>query len=263
MNISRQPLNDLLGEFPPITLSEMDAISLMNRVDSKYLTDSCVLVDILKDAVEEGYRIFEQNGERLHAYDSIYFDTPDLEMFTDHRRGKTTRQKVRTREYLDTHQCYLEVKNKNNHGRTKKERILISSEQFADYRVEDESVEWLAKRLEYDESSLSASMETSFRRITLVNGDLTERLTIDMDVAFRNLRNGTTSDLGQVVIIELKQDGRVPSQMKEILLRYRVKPVRVSKYCMGEVMTDQNILPGRFKQKVRIIEKINKNLYEK
>ena len=57
------------------------------------------------------------------------------------------------------------------------------------------------------------------------------------------------------VIIELKQDGRADSPMKRILLDHRVKPVRVSKYCIATTLTMPGIKSGRFKPKVRMIEK--------
>lgn len=120
MNIYLSRVSELLEKFPEISLSQMDSIRLMNRMDSKYLTDSAAVYDILQDALRCGYRVFTQESRRLHEYDSIYFDTADLRMFTDHRRGKADRQKVRTRSYVGTGQYYLEVKRKNNHGRTRK-----------------------------------------------------------------------------------------------------------------------------------------------
>jgi len=43
--------------------------------------------------------------------------------------------------------------------------------------------------------------------------------------------------------------------MKGILLDNRVKPVRVSKYCVAVTLTDPEVRPGRFNLKVRAIEK--------
>ena len=64
-----------------------------------------------------------------------------------------------------------------------------------------------------------------------------------------------------VSVIELKQDGHAASQMKGILLDNRVKPVRVSKYCVAVTLTDPSVKSGRFKVKVRAIEKtINKKI---
>lgn len=247
-----------LASFAPISLAEMDGIKLMNRVDKKYITYSHKLIDILKDASAQGYRVFENCGERLHGYDSVYFDTPELRMFTEHRRGKTVRQKVRTRVYKESGLCFLEVKRKNNHGRTKKKRTEAPSDCFEDFRSNGKLGLWLKGHSDYRVEDIGPSLETSFNRITLVNKGLSERLTIDCDVRFRNLRTGVSGGLGEAVIIELKQDGRLHSEMQDILLRHRVKPVRVSKYCIGIVSTAPSVHPGRFKTKLRLIEKINR-----
>lgn len=245
-----------LRSFAPISLEEMGGIKLMNRVDKKYLTDRERLIEILKDASAQGYRVFENYGERLHGYDSVYFDTPELRMFTEHRRGKNVRQKVRTRVYKESGLCFLEVKRKNNHGRTKKKRIEAPADCFEDFRSNEKLGLWLKGHSDYMVDSIEPSLETSFNRITLVNKGLSERLTIDCDVRFRNLRTGGSYELGDAVIIELKQDGRLRSEMQDILLRHRVKPIRVSKYCIGIVSTAPSVHPGRFKTKLRLIEKI-------
>lgn len=267
MNIPMQPPETdralLLERFEAITLEQMDSIRLMNRMDTKYVTDSLMLKSILEDALRRGYRVFETSGERAQGYDSIYFDTADLEMFTDHRRGKLVRQKVRTRLYLASGVCFLEVKKKNNHSRTRKKRIELSSDEFGDFRNDPSACLWLSSHSDYDACGISPSLKTSFRRVTLVNKALSERLTIDTSVCFRNLRTGISANLGSAVIIELKQDGRLRSEMKEILLSRRVKPFRISKYCIGTALTDSGVIAGRFKEKIRYIDKLNKNFYIK
>ena len=40
-------MNDILASMEPITLEEMDAIKLMNRVDTKFVTSGDVLRDVL------------------------------------------------------------------------------------------------------------------------------------------------------------------------------------------------------------------------
>jgi len=255
--------NSLLSRFEPITLERMDSIRLMNRIDTKFVTDTLMLKSILEDALNQGYMIFESDGERLHAYDSIYFDTDDLRMFTEHRRGKLARQKVRTRVYCESGLCFLEVKKKNNHSRTRKKRIEIPPADFQDFRSNPEACLWLSSHSDYSDDEVSPEVETFFNRITLVNKGLTERLTIDTSVAFMNLRTGASADLGAAVIIELKQDGRTHSEMKDILLKHRVKPFRISKYCIGVSLTDSRVRTGRFKEKIRYIDKLNKNFYIK
>ncbi len=252
-----------LNQFAPIRIEEMDSIKLMNRIDSKYLTDTLVLGEILSDALDSGYRIFENCGKRLLGYDSIYFDTEDIRMFTEHRRGKAAREKVRTRSYTDSGQYFLEVKRKDNHKRTRKKRITIPAEDFSDFRKEAETCGWLDTHSDYSSDILSPSLESTFKRITLVNRNLNERITIDTSVEFRNLRTKTVASLGAAAVIELKQDGRTGSQMKGILLKHRVKPIRISKYCIGIASTDSTVHPGRFKSKLRAIEKLNKQFYFK
>ena len=43
-----------LEKMSPVTLEEMDGIRLMNRIDSKYLTDEATLLGILSDAAAAG-----------------------------------------------------------------------------------------------------------------------------------------------------------------------------------------------------------------
>ena len=239
----------------PITLAEMDSIKLMNRIDSKYLTTEAVLLHILSAAAAAGYRVLVTEGVRISPYDSVYFDTAGLKMFYDHHNRRLVRQKVRTRSYVNSGTTFLEIKRKNNKGRTKKKRIGIPAGEMTDFRADTDACEYLASHSRFRADDLSPSVETLFHRITLVNPALSERLTIDTRLCFKNFRTGKETSLRDAVIIELKQDGRAASQMKNILLDLRVKPVRVSKYCIALTLTDPLAKTGRFKVKVRAIEK--------
>lgn len=239
----------------PIGLSEMDGIKLMNRVDTKYCTDRDTLLAVLADAASHGYRVLEVEGQRLNHYNSLYYDTDGLRMFLDHHNRRLRRQKVRTRVYA-TGETFLEVKRKSNRGRTKKKRVEIPAAEFADFRADSAASDFLTRISGYLPDELAPRMETIFDRITLVNAARTERLTIDTNLRFVNHDTGLTTELGPAVIIELKQDGRAGSEMKGILLDHRVKPVRVSKYCIGTTLTNPSVKSGRFKLKVRLIEKV-------
>ena len=239
----------------PISLAEMDSVKLMNRTDTKFLTDEQTLVGILEDAAAAGYRALETNGSKISDYDSIYFDTAGMRMFLDHHNKRLTRQKVRTRKYVASGDTFLEIKRKNNHGRTRKKRASIPEREFKDFSADNAACEYLAGHSWFTAPELSPSLETVFRRITLVNPDKTERLTIDSSLNFINLRGGGSSSLQNGVVIELKQDGRATSPMNAILLRHRVKPIRVSKYCIGVTLTYPDIKKNRFKLKIREIEK--------
>ena len=261
MSTSPKTLESVLETISPISLGEMDSIRLMNRIDTKYLTTEETLVRILKDAAARGYRALETGGSKIGSYDSLYFDTPDLRMFLDHHNRRLVRQKVRTRVYVGSGLTFLEIKLKNNHGRTKKKRTEIPYPAFKDFRPVPEAQALMEKYSAIPADRLSPVLETVFRRITLVNAARTERLTIDMNLCLVNHRTGREVSLQDAVIIELKQDGRAASEMKGILLDHRVKEVRVSKYCIGVTLTDDTVKHNRFKGKVRAIEKtINKKL---
>ena len=250
---------EALEAFAPVTLSEMDGVKLMNRIDSKYLVNETSLLGILSDAAGAGYRVLVTDGGRISQYDSVYYDTPQLRMFLDHRNWKLTRQKVRTRSYVNSGDTFLEIKRKNNKGRTKKKRMPVPVEELNDFRGDALAAEFLAGHSAFTASMLSPVLETVFRRITLVNPAMTERLTIDTCLCFKNFRTGLETTLKDAVIIELKQDGRAVSTMKGIFLSHRVKPMRVSKYCMVVTLTEPGVKSGRFKQKVRKTEKIINN----
>lgn len=250
-----------LDAFGPITLDEMKSVKLMNRVDAKFLTSETGLQAVLADAAAAGYRVLVTEGERQSPYDSVYFDTPGLQMFLDHHNRRLVRQKVRTRTYVGSGQTFLEIKRKNNHGRTKKKRTEIPPADFRDFSAEPAARQLLEKYSAFPAEVLSPALETLFRRITLVNAARTERLTIDTGLRFRNARNGREASLQDAVIIELKQDGRAASEMKDILLDHRIKPARLSKYCIGTTLTDGAVKSNRFKPKIRLIEKtIDKKL---
>lgn len=242
-----------------IHLDEMDAIKLMNRIDTKYVTREDVLETVLDSAAGLGYRVLEVGGEFICPYKSLYYDTDGLKMYSDHHNRKLTRQKVRTREYVGTGDTFLEVKRKKNTGRTKKKRFAIGPGDYADFRGNAAADAFLAEKSDYTAAMVKPRLETLFRRITLVNKARTERVTIDTSLSFVNYATSRRASLGPAVIIELKQDGRVPSEMKGILLDCRVKPMRISKYCIGTVLTDPSARANRFKMKVRRLEKITGN----
>ena len=244
-----------LQQIAPITLEEMDSVKLLNRIDSKYLTSEPVLLEILADAARAGYRALVVEGNKLNRYTSVYYDTPGLRMFYDHHNRRLVRQKVRTRVYVESGQTFLEIKRKNNHGRTKKKRMEISPAELMDFSADTAACDYLAAKSWFTAPELSPVLDTRFKRITLVNPAMTERLTIDTSLEFTNFRTGKETTLQNAVIIELKQDGHAASRMKTILLDHRVKPVRVSKYCIALTLTDPSAKTGRFKEKVRAIEK--------
>ena len=240
-----------MASFAPITLAEMSSVKLMNRTDTKFVTTLPKLMQLLKMA-QDDYYAQEIDGERNMLYDTTYFDTNDYAMYRQHQCGHTNRQKIRFRTYVSSHLQFMEVKTKNNHGRTKKKRIEVTDMDLTDVGKR----EFLASHLHFDVDTLIPHMHNYFRRITLVNKAKTERLTIDTALQFHNVQTNTDRDMGQLVIIELKRDGLVFSPVLEMLRQLHIHPHGFSKYCMGAALTNQSLPVNRFRQKLRDVEKI-------
>ena len=232
----------------------MDSIRLMNRVDTKYVTSLDMLEAILERARSD-YYVLETSGGRVAAYDSMYFDTPSLDMYMTHHSGRLVRRKVRTRTYVASGDTYLEVKRKNNHKRTKKKRIQIPLDGFGHPFDSPEAASFVLERSGYEALSLEPALTTTFDRITLVSKSMTERLTIDMHLRFGNLRTGLSADMGRLVVIEIKQDSLASSPMADILQELRIHPMGMSKYCIGTAMTSPGLKQNRFKSRIHKIQK--------
>ncbi len=225
----------------------------MNRIDTKYVVALSQLPAILEAATQD-YYAQEIEGTRLAAYDTLYYDTPDLDMYTRHHNRQLVRQKIRVRQYIATKQHFLEVKRKNNHGRTKKKRIEVASDEQLHTSAEMQA--FIAKKSLYTWDILTPQLQTIFQRITLVNKAKTERLTIDINLQWYSHATQQHAAYPNLVIIELKRDGNTPSPMLRILRDMRIHPMKMSKYCIGTALTNPMAKYNRFKQKIRKIERI-------
>jgi hypothetical protein len=244
-------MQDLLNLYAPISLEDMKEIRLMNRIYTKFVTTVPVLMQLLEMAKDD-YWAQEIDGERNLAYQTTYFDTLDYNMYYVHQSGHTNRQKLRFRTYVSSNLQFMEVKTKNNHGRTKKKRMKVVDTDITD----SEKLNFLQEHLRYNPDELRPAIANSFNRITLVNKGKTERLTIDTDLQFNNLVTGTKRNMGKLVIVELKRDGLCYSPVLEMLRQLRVFPHGFSKYCMGSALTNDELKVNRFKQKLRDVERI-------
>ena len=247
-------MTDILSAFAPISLEQMSGVKLMNRTDTKFVTNRTKLYQLLKLA-QQDYYIQEIDGERNLEYDTTYFDTRAFDMYNQHQWGHTNRQKIRFRTYCISGLQFMEVKTKNNHGRTKKKRIEVTDMDV----LEKQKYDFLSKHLRYGADTLQPALNNHFSRITLVNKGKTERLTIDTSLSFHNLQSNKSMDMGDLVIIELKRDGLVSSPVLDMLRQLRIHPHGFSKYCMGSALTNPQLPTNRFKRKLIEVRKIIKN----
>ena len=105
------------------TLAELNsAAGLLTRVDRKYLVPLTCAQNLV-DGLTPHARVLAIDERRRFSYTSTYFDTPGLEAFMFAARKRRRRFKVRTRTYLDSGLCFLEVKTCGARGSTVKRRM--------------------------------------------------------------------------------------------------------------------------------------------
>lgn len=247
-------INQKLNNFTPISLKEMGAVKLMNRVDTKFVASTKQLIPFLT-MIQEDYLVQEVQGRRIGGYKTLYFDTPEHTMYLIHQNGRAFREKIRMREYIGSDLVFLEVKDKNNRGRTEKVRIELP--QWGDYQ-NDECSEFLGQRAKFELEGIQPHLQNTFQRITLVNKRRTERLTIDLSIGFQNMEINTETELNHVMVIELKQDGYSVSHSRKVLRDLRIRPMSFSKYCIGCALTNSQLKQNNFKDHLRALNRIEK-----
>ena len=250
----------ILQQFEPISLAEMEGVKLMNRIDTKFAMNIHQLPAVLLKA-KALYFVQEIGHNRLATYDTVYYDTDDWDMYMRHHNRQLVRQKIRVRKYVESHLTFLEIKRKTNQGRTKKKRIAIAgfnpqSNDIGHGKEDVKIADFIEQKSRYTWDMISPHLRTFFRRITLVNKQKTERVTIDLNLEWTNILNASKKCYPDLVVVEVKRDGNRHSPIMQILNEARVHPFKISKYCIGTALTTPGLKKNRFKDKIRRIEKM-------
>ena len=225
-----------LAKMEPITLPELNAQArLMTRVDRKYFVPRELFRDLLI-ATQEDFQVLEIAGRHRFEYRTVYFDTPEFRFFRDHVQGRRRRFKIRTRTYVDTGTCHLEVKSKGYRGQTVKQRIAHpidrpteltgAGQNFVDAILDTQG--GVSAKPRISAADLDPVLETVYDRITLTHDH--QRLTCDLDIETRN--GSETHDGPGDVLVETKSADGV-SIWDHLLKQAGIREHRVSKYCVG------------------------------
>lgn len=243
----------ILDSFEGIGLEQMDEVALLRRVDTKFILSLPLLQEILP-SLSDHYRVLKINQQALLSYHTRYLDTAELKAYFTHHNSRNPRYKIRLRSYTESQLTFLEIKEKIK-GRTIKKRKTVPVN-LTELRPEDK--EYLYLNIMKDKAELQTTLLNSFSRCTLVNKAGTERLTIDTGLQFEGLPDD--SRLEHLVIAELKQIKLDRSSFFYQTLREKgIRPMRVSKYCLGMMLTNPELKRNRFKQKLIQLSKINKH----
>ncbi len=234
----------ILQQFDPIDLSEMEGVKLMNRTDTKYLFTIDQFGEILKE-IKDHYKVLEVNKQRANRYRTLYYDTANLGLYHEHHSGKLNRYKIRHRTYVESNTGFLEVKFKNNKGRTQKKRI---EEQNPPTLWGGMNEVFLNKTQPYVLDDLKPTVWVNYIRYTLVNKTEAERLTIDLELEF--VKDEVTKKVQRLVIAELKQEKRNASPFSTMMKKLHIREGGMSKYCMAVALTCKDVKRNSFKAKL-------------
>lgn len=242
---------ELLKGFNPITLAEMDSVKLLDRTDTKFIFHRSLLPHILT-SIESNYRVLEIEKVRVNDYETLYFDTANLDLYLRHHSEKLNRYKVRFRKYVSSNLHFFEIKFKNNKSRTVKTRVVRPE---IEYTIKDSARKLLLETTKLDPDQLLPALWVNYSRITLVNNNLEERLTIDLNLTFKN--DSTEKSYGDLVIAELKQEkASKRSHFFRTMMDCCIRTNSISKYCLGVTQLYPNIKKNNFKPKLLTLNKI-------
>ena len=218
-------------------------------MDSKFVLPFDKLSPVLKN-LSPSYSVLTINDKYIFSYQTDYFDTPGMDMFSDHHNGKQNRYKIRQRAYIESDIRFIEVKFKSNKGRVIKDRIEKTYQDRKDF------FGFVKKYTPYDPDSLQIILSNRFNRFTMVDNSFKERVTVDFNLSFSD--NKQIAGLNGLVIIEVKQNKNSRQSMIYNALRENsLRPVSFSKYCLGVSLLRRHGKLNNFKQTINLINKLS------
>ncbi|WP_010205756.1 VTC domain-containing protein [Salinibacterium sp. PAMC 21357] len=208
--------------------------------------------------------MLEIDAEQHFDYESVYFDTPDSASYFLAAHPRRRRFKARTRSYLNSGDCYLEVKTKGSRGTTAKQRLPYSFDErnqltaagreYIGELLNDASVAGI------DTETMAPVLTTRYTRTTLFLPGSGSRCTIDSGLEWQRNDVGLDSaaELGgaaelrfdDTVIVETKSAGQA-SEVDRILWRMGHRPDRISKFATGLAALSPELPHNRWSRVLR------------
>ncbi len=249
-----------LQNFETISLSELNTkASYLKRIDKKFLINWKQFPEILKDLTND-FKVLEIKGKKIFSYDNIYMDSDDYIFYNQHQDKKNSRTKVRTRYYLDSNLAYFEYKQKINWITNKYRYEFPSEEHWFMTKWKKRFFEWVWQSMYNNDKApkIFPSIQTKYKRITLVNKDGSERLTIDFDIKTIDLRdkNNKEINLKNLVIIESKSLNK-NCLSDNIMIKHNITEAKsCSKYSLWVVYSGLAKRYDTFKETMEKIKEI-------
>lgn len=239
-----------LNAMNTVSLAQLDSVALLNRIDNKYVLNKQQL-QAITSVIQEHYKVLQIGYDKIFTYENNYFDTEDLQFYYDHHNGYSNRIKVRSRKYIETNSSFFEIKRKENIDRTVKTREKVDHLISVIDENKKETIQRLSRKPIAD---LSLMLNNKFNRITFVNNEQTERITLDFNLQFSDeISKKNFSDFYVLEIKQSKSNGR--SIVTEVLKKNNIREQNFSKYIFGVIALKDNVRMNNF---LPLIKKINK-----
>lgn len=234
----------------PTSLPEvLAAAELQTRRDRKYLL-APQLLEALVDGLREQHQVLEIDELRAFRYQSVYFDTPHRSSYLLSARGRRNKFKVRTRTYLDSGECMLEVKTEGGRSQTIKDRQPHDLDRRD--QLDEAGAAFVDARVNLEggaEGTLRPTLTTTYSRSTLVDLEHGSRLTCDAELHLVD-PDGRRSSMTDHVLVETKSAGPA-GPADRLLWRLGVRPVTISKYGVGMASLDPGLPANRWNRVLR------------
>lgn len=238
-HVPADALNGLLHELPPVSLAAVVATAdLQVRTDRKYLLAADAAARVLDRYADrvgaDQCPVLQIDRLRAFDYESVYFDTPELDSYLRHAQGRRVRFKVRTRSYLQTGGTVLEVK-QSGRGQTEKSRLEVDGSERAviSPRGGDFIQEVLGEPIDIE--AFAPVITTRYQRSTMLDRADGARVTIDQGLHFLDGDLVRRLPAGQVVV-EVKSSGGA-TDVDRLLWRAGARPLSMSKFAIGLAAT--------------------------
>jgi hypothetical protein len=243
----------LLDCFADASPQLLEQRSLLRRIDSKFSIAADRVHQLLPWLVEDYAALRVPGGGAIAGYRSLYFDTPDLRCFHDHRRGRRIRHKVRIRHYPDRRLSVLEVKSRRSECVTDKWQLPIA---YGQERLGRRERAFLDERVGGLADLLRPQLWTDYRRISLIGTRTCERVTIDLELAALGL-DGARRGLDRIAVIEVKQaTSSVHTPVMRLLSASGLREGSPSKYITSVALLRPEVRHNRLLPDLRAVERI-------
>ena len=247
-----------------ITLAELNSeASLLTRIDRKYLVPPGATQEVVNHLAPRA-QVLQSDGLRHFRYASTYFDTPGLDAYFLAAYKRRRRYKIRTRTYLDSGLCFLEVKTNGSREATVKDRFKYDPDD-ADRITPDGRLFVIERLVESSTCSLDEAntiaqalvpvMDSTYSRTTLHLPHDEARATFDTELTWdlfdpdgRRLKTGVS--VGHLNVVETKNPSTA-SPTDRLLWRRGHRPARISKYATGMALLYANLPTNRWNRTIK------------